>query len=192
MLHEFFHAVQDWIAPGALAGPPNGQARGNSEGSAEYWAFSSGYAGSIASGRDPYCIADWDSRCGGDDAPEQCGYAEGTDCLRRVDSTRTMNEYNNSNQAGSEYDNAAIWSSALREIFLKVGKPKTDTLVIESFFGVPPLATFNLMAKRMIEADAALYGGADTPAICSAMTSRGVFAASECANTPPRGEWMYF
>src|ERR1051326_3784665 len=191
MLHEFFHAVQDWIAPGALAGPPNGQARAISEGSADYWAFSSGYAGSIASGRDPYCIADWDSRCGGDDPSEQCGYAEGTDCLRRVDSTRTMNEYNNSNQPGSEYDNAAIWSSSLREIFLKVGKPKTDTLVIESFFGVPPLATFNLMAKRMIEADAALYGGADMPAICGAMTSRGIFTASDCANTPPRGEWTY-
>jgi len=192
MLHEFFHAVQDWIAPGALAGPPNSQARAISEGSADYWAFSSGYAGAIASGRDPYCIADWDARCGGDDPSQQCGYAEGADCLRRVDSTRTMADYNNSNQSGSEYDNAAIWSSALREIFLKVGKPKSDTLVIESLFGVPPLATFDLMAKKMIEADAALYGGANTPAICTAMTSRGILGLTECSNTPPRGEWTFF
>jgi subtilisin-like proprotein convertase family protein len=191
MLHEFFHAVQDWIAPGALAGPSNSQARAISEGSADYWSFSSNYAGSVASGRDPYCIADWDARCGGDDPSQQCGYADGADCLRRVDSTRTMAGYNNSNQAGSEYDNAAIWSSALREIFLKIGKQKTDTLEIESFFGVPPLATFKLLTQKMIEADALLNRGANAATICSAMTSRGILDASDCFTTP-RGEWTYF
>ena len=191
MLHEFFHAVQDWIAPGALAGPSNSEARAMSEATADYWSFSSNYAGSIASGRDPFCIAEWDARCGGDDPSQQCGYSEGADCLRRVDSSRTMSDYNNSNQPGSEYDNAAIWSSALREIFLKIGKRATDTLVIESLFGIPPLPAFKFVAQKMIEADAALNGGANASAICSAMTSRGILATSECF-AAPRGEWTFF
>src|SRR5947209_5298002 len=102
-----------------------------------------------------------------------------------------MSYYNNSNQPGSEYDNAAIWSSALREIFLKIGKRPTDTLVIESLFGIPPLPAFKFVAQKMIEADAALNGGANASAICSAMTSRGILATSECF-AAPRGEWTFF
>ena len=191
MLHEFFHAVQDWIAPGALAGPANSEARALSEATADYWAFSSGYAGSVASGRDPYCIAEWDARCGGDDPSQLCGYAEGTDCLRRVDSPRTMATYNPSTQPGTEYENAAIWSSTLREIFLKIGKAATDTLVIESLFGLPPQPSFRLVAQKMIEADTALNAGANASAICTAMTSRGILATSDCFSAP-RGEWTVF
>jgi len=191
MLHEFFHAVQDWIAPGALAGPSNSEARALSEATADYWSFSSNYAGSVASGRDPYCIAEWDARCAGDDPSQLCGYSEGADCLRRVDSARTMRDYNNTNQSGSEYDNAAIWSSALREIFLKIGKPATDTLVIESLFAVPPLPSFKFVAQKMIEADVALNAGANASAICTAMTSRGILATSDCFSAP-RGEWTVF
>jgi subtilisin-like proprotein convertase family protein len=191
MLHEFFHSVQDWIAPGALAGTPETQARAIAEGSADYWSFSSNYAGTAASGRDPFCIGDWDARCFGDDPSQQCGYPEGADCLRRVDSAKTMRDYITSPQTGVEYENSLIWSSALREIFLKAGRQTTDTLVIESFFGIPPLPTFKLVAQKMIEADLVLRGGAEFSTICKAMTSHGILDVSECTASP-RGEWTMF
>jgi subtilisin-like proprotein convertase family protein len=191
MLHEFFHSVQDWIAPGALAGPPASEARAIAEGSADYWSFSSNYAGTAASGRDPFCIGDWDARCAGDDPSQLCGYPEGADCLRRVDSAKTMRDYITSGETGIEYENSLIWSSALRDIFLRVGRQTTDTLVIESFFGIPPLPTFKLVAQKMIEADLVLRGGAEFSTICSAMTSRGILDVSECIASP-RGEWTMF
>jgi subtilisin-like proprotein convertase family protein len=191
MLHEFFHSVQDWIAPGALAGPPESEARAMAEGGADYWSFSSSYAATAASGRDPYCIADWDARCAGDDPSQQCGYAPGTDCLRRVDSTKTMRDFSTSTQSGTEYENSLIWSSALRELFLKIGKKTTDTLVIESLFGIPPLPTFKNAAQKMIEADTWLRSGADVSAICGVMTARGILDAGECF-AQPRGEWTSF
>ena len=189
MLHEFMHVVQDWIAPGAFGGESREQARALGEGYADYWSFSSTYDATIRSGRDPYCIGDWDARCFGDDSSQGCGYPAGSDCLRRVDSTKTMADYLDSNQPGTEHKNGEIWSSALREIFLKAGKRVTDTLVIESYFDTPPSPTFAVMAGKLIDADKQLNGGANGTAICTAMTLRGILTDCDRA---PRGEVTYF
>ena len=53
MLHEFGHAIQDWIAPGAFGGPPSAQARAIGEGFGDYWSFSSNYLQTVVTGRDP-------------------------------------------------------------------------------------------------------------------------------------------
>jgi hypothetical protein len=79
VLHEFFHAVQDWIAPSAFFGPSSSQSRAMGEGFSDYWAYSSTYEAGLGSGRDPYCIADWDARCAGDDPGQNCGYPVGAD-----------------------------------------------------------------------------------------------------------------
>ena len=55
---------------------------------------------------------DWDARCWQDAPSESCGYAEGTDCLRRLDSTKTMADYDTSESSGVEHRNGSIWSSA--------------------------------------------------------------------------------
>src|SRR5205085_3391409 len=115
----------------------------------DYWSFSQNYAGTVASGRDPFCIADWDARCANDDASQRCGYRAGADCLRRVDSAKTIADYIVSETPGTEHQNGMIWSSALREIFMSLiarmgveeGKRLTDTLVLEGTFGVPPNPT---------------------------------------------------
>jgi len=185
MLHEFGHAIQDWIAPGAFSGESSSQSRAIGEGFGDYWSFSSNYDGTAASGRDPYCIADWDARCATDDSSQNCAYALNADCLRRVDSTKTMTNFLTANVPGTEHQNGEIWSSALREIFLSAGKRTTDTIVLESTFGVPPNTTYAAMAQRMLDADRALYGGAHASAICGAMTKRGILAS--CISMP-RGD----
>ncbi len=193
MLHEFGHAIQDWIDPGVFGGLPSQQSRALGEGFGDYWSFSQNYVGTLPSGRDPYCIADWDPRCAGDDASQNCSYAAGADCLRRVDSTKTMADYINSTQPGTEHRNGEIWSSALREIFetlvqqngVEAGRRIADTIVLEGTFGVPPDPTFNVMARKLLDADRALYGGVHAGTICAAMTKRGIL--TDCA-VMPRGE----
>jgi subtilisin-like proprotein convertase family protein len=195
VLHEFGHAIQEWISPGTFTGAPSSNAPALGEGFADYWAFSNTYSATIASGRDPFCFADWDSRCAGDDPSAHCGYAPGADCLRRVDTTKTMSDYMSSDAAGTEHLNGEIWSSALREIFMTMtsrygadaGKRMCDTIVLEGTFGAPPNPSFAAMAKKLIEADVEINHGSETAAICSAMTTRGILQASDCSSAP-RGE----
>jgi subtilisin-like proprotein convertase family protein len=199
VLHEFFHSVQDWIAPSAFFGTSASQSRAMGEGFSDYWAYSSNYEAGLGSGRDPYCIADWDARCAGDDSGQNCGYPVGADCLRRVDSAKTMNDYNNSDLSGTEHKNGEIWSSSLREIFDALvrrhgvidGRRTADTLVLESMFGAPSNPTYATIAKKLLDADRALNGGAHVATICSAFTTRLILGAADC-NPAPRGDVTLF
>jgi subtilisin-like proprotein convertase family protein len=190
IVHEYGHAIQEWIAPGTFGGPFTSESRALSEGFGDYWAYSTHSAQRIASGRDPFCLADWDSRCWEDDASEQCVYRPGSDCLRRVDGTRTMADFEKVDVAGVEHRNGSIWSSALREIHQQLGRTVTDTIVIESLFDVPPNPTFAVMALRMIEADRLLFNGTHAQTICAAMFARGI--VTRCEETRPRGEQTLF
>lgn len=195
LLHEYGHAIHEGIAPGAFFGLAGGSARALGEGFGDYWAFSSGYAASKASGRDPFCIGDWDARCG--NAPSTgCGYPAGADCLRRVDGTKTMDQFN---PQGSEHANGEIWSSALRQIFealvtrdgLEMGRRKTDQLVLESMFGIPPSPTFRIAAERLLLKDRLLFSSENEGVICTAMQSRKIFGTADCRSAP-RGELTLF
>jgi subtilisin-like proprotein convertase family protein len=192
VLHEFFHSVQDWIAPSAFFGTSASQSRAMGEGFSDYWAYSSNYEAGLGSGRDPYCIADWDARCAGDDSGQNCGYPVGADCLRRVDSAKTMNDYNNSDLSGTEHKNGEIWSSALREIFdalvrrhgVTDGRRAADTLVLESMFGAPANPTYAVIARKLLDAERALNGGAHAATICSAFMPRLILNSSDCTAAP--------
>jgi subtilisin-like proprotein convertase family protein len=187
LLHEYAHAIQDDVSGGAFFSTSGSQAAALGEGFGDYWAFSYGYASSIQSGRDPYCVGDWDARCGG--APsEGCGYSAGADCLRRVDSTKTMDQYIFSEQRGTEHRNGEIWSSALRRFFIDIvqqrgvdeGRTIADRIIVESHFGLASSPTFRLLATRMLEVDRVLYGGAHQAAICSSMILGKILASDEC------------
>jgi subtilisin-like proprotein convertase family protein len=199
VLHEFFHSVQDSIAPSAFFGTSASQSRAMGEGFSDYWAYSSNYEAGLGSGRDPYCIADWDARCAGDDSGQNCGYPVGADCLRRVDSAKTMNDYSNSGLSGTEHTNGEIWSSALREIFdalvrrhgVTAGRRAADTLVLESMFGAPSDPTFATIAKNLLDADRGLNGGVHAATICSAFTARLILSSSDC-NALPRADVTLF
>ncbi len=192
VLHEFGHAIQDWIAPSTFTGPSSSPPPAIGEGFADYWAFSQTYKATVASGRDAFCIADWDARSGGDNPSENCSYPPGADCLRRVDGTKTMADYIDSDDSGTEHKNGEIWSSALREIFMAMtarlgvdaGKRMADTTILEGTFGVPPNPTYATMGRMLLAADAELNGGANLQVICSAMTTRGILQPSDCSLSP--------
>jgi subtilisin-like proprotein convertase family protein len=199
VLHEFFHSVQDWIAPSAFFGISSSQSRAMGEGFSDYWAYSSNYESGLGTGRDPYCLADWDARCAGDDSSQECGYPVGADCLRRVDSAKTMNDFITAGTSGTEHKNGEIWSSALREIFdalvrrhgVTVGRRTADTLVLESMFGAPSDPTYAVIARKLLDADRILNAGAHAATICSAFTARLILDSSDCSPAP-RGEVTLF
>lgn len=189
VIHEYGHALLEWIAPGTFGGTFAAQSRALGEGFGDYWAYSAHAAQRIASGRDPFCFAEWDARCWKDASSERCAYSPGSDCLRRLDSPKTMADYVDIEAPGVEHRNGAIWSSALRELQQTLGREVTDTIVLESLFDVPPKPTFAVLARRMLSADRLLYNGAHAAAICAPMIARGILDTCE---ELPRGELTLF
>ena len=100
IVHEYGHAILEWIAPGTFGGSITSEARALSEGFGDYWAYSAHAAQRLASGRDPFWFADWDARCWEDATSERCAYPPVSDCLRRLDSTKTMADYDTVDSAG--------------------------------------------------------------------------------------------
>lgn len=198
LLHEYGHAIQDAIAPNVFFGSLASQARAMGEGFGDYWAFSESYEASIRSGRDPFCVGDWDARCA-DGPTSSCGYPSGADCLRRVDSTKTMDDYLSTEQRGVEHRNGEIWSSALRRVFISLvqrygtvqGKMLTDRNILEGTFGLTSSPTFNQAARGMISADRFFNGGANAEAICSSMITGKILGPDEC-DTSRHGELTLF
>ncbi|MEO8216613.1 MAG: proprotein convertase P-domain-containing protein [Acidobacteriota bacterium] len=198
VLHEYGHAIHDSIAPGVFMGPSSSEGRAISEGFGDYWAFSSNFLSTVDSGRDPFCIGDWDARCA-DGPSSNCSYPKGADCLRRVDSSKTMDDFIFSNSAGTEHRNGEIWSSSLRRLFVSLtqrygrdeGRKTSDRLVLEGMYGTPPSPTFKVVARQIIDADRILYGGANSAAICAAMVPAKILTLQECSSTI-RGDLTFF
>lgn len=181
ILHELGHVLHDGLSPSALSGGSATEGRALSEGFSDYWAFSQGWAASVESGRDPYCIGDWDARCGGGSS-ERCSYPAGADCLRRIDSANTMDDFLSSGGSGTEHRNGMIWSSTLKEIFLgfqyrvggATGRELADRTILEGLTGLPFRASFEDAARRLIEVDDDLNGSWGRDVICGAFYPRGI------------------
>jgi subtilisin-like proprotein convertase family protein len=188
VVHEYGHALLEWIAPGTWGGAFASEPRAIAEAVSDYWAFSAHYDARLKSGRDPFCFADWDARCWLDASSERCSYPPGSDCLRRLDSARTLADYDRNDSSGVEHLNSGILSSPLRELRVQLGRQVVDTLVLESLFGAPPRPTFEWFAQRIIAVNRILYRGANETTICAAMRSRGIL--SSCDVTP-RGEIVH-
>ncbi|HEX7707211.1 MAG TPA: proprotein convertase P-domain-containing protein, partial [Thermoanaerobaculia bacterium] len=194
IVHEYGHAILEWISPGTFGGSFASQSRALGEGFGDYWSYGAHYEARLASGRDLFCLADWDARCWLDAPESGCVYPPGSDCLRRVDSPKTMSDYEMGDSAGLEHRNGAIWASALREIHQALvarhgtteGRRISDSIVVESMFGAPPQPSFAAIARQMLEADRLLTGGLHRAPICAAMTSRSIL--SSCDDYP-RGEF---
>ena len=166
ILHEYGHSIQDNTTGGKYIGLGETGAQG--EGFGDYWAFSNGPTGPGAF--DPACLAEWDFGFLG--------------CLRRLDSTKHYPE----DIVHEVHDDGEIWSSTLHDLFLALGKPAADTIVLESHFLVPFFPSFCNGARALQDADGILYAGTDRAAI-GAVTARhgiaGDFAAVNLSVTPP-------
>lgn len=142
--HEYGHAIQDDQVPGFGR---NNSAGSIGEGFGDYWAFTMSQADSPDTATTPLaCIADWDST----------SYTAGVPhCLRRVDTNHTYADY------GPRKDvhlNGEIWSAALHDINLALGRNETNTIVLESQFSFTPKISFKNAAQRTVDAARALFG----------------------------------
>ena len=158
VLHEYGHALQHYASGGRY--PSSGFPGAMGEGFGDYWAFSA-----KATGFKPACFAEWDVNNGG--------------CLRRLDTNKRFP----TNVVNQVHSDGEIWSQALREIFLRIGKTKADTIILESHFLIALSPTFSKGAKALVDADEQIYGGANKNAICDALIDRGI-------TTPGCGLWI--
>jgi len=160
ILHEYGHSIQDNTTGGKYIGLGESGAQG--EGFGDYWAFSNGPTG--PGSFDPACLAEWDFGFLG--------------CLRRLDSTKHYPE----DIVHEVHDDGEIWSSTLHDLFLALGKPAADTIVLESHFLVPFFPTFCNGARALQDADGILYAGADRAAIGTITAHHGIAGDLAAAN----------
>lgn len=146
ILHEYGHSLQDNASTGRYFGSAEAGAMG--EGFGDYWAASNAAAGAA-------CVGEWDQ------APS---------CLRRVDGSKHYPE----DLAGEIHADGEIWSAALWDLFGRLGKTTTDTIVLQSHYLVPDDPTFAEGAQALLDADAVLNDGANSEAICAVMEDRGI------------------
>lgn len=166
ILHEYAHAMQNSIKPYSYLMPNEAMAIG--EGFGDYWTFSFTYELSLAHGFDPYCFGEWDAR----------GATPVQDCWRRLDTEKIYPD----SLIGEEHSDGEIWSCALKNIFLALGREVADNLAIESHFWLPNWSqtSFKRGAQAMVDADRHLYGGTHIFEVCQEFLRRGIFTAADC------------
>jgi Zn-dependent metalloprotease len=138
--HESGHAVQDDQVPGF---GQTEQAGAMGEGFGDYLAMTMSMGDSPDTATTPIaCIADWDST----------SYTSGTPhCLRRTDTNKTTDDVD-----GEVHDDGEIWSRALRDINLALGRENADKVIIEAQFQFTPRISFVTAARRTVATAKAL------------------------------------
>ncbi|HEX9342037.1 MAG TPA: M4 family metallopeptidase [Actinomycetota bacterium] len=159
--HEYGHAIQDSQVPGFGSG---NQAGSIGEGFGDYWAFTMSQADSPDTATTPLaCIADWDSTA--------YTYNQLPHCLRRVDTNKTMADYQPN---GDVHVNGQIWSRALHDINLALGRDPANTVILQAQFAFSPSTTFQAAAQATVDTATALYGSATASQVQAAFAARGI------------------
>lgn len=78
----------------------------------------------------------------------------------------------------SIYTHTDIWSSALMELWGRVGRDVTDKLVLESIFGYSSNMTMVQAAYLVVQADSNLFGGQHIQPIWEVFAKRGILPAN--------------
>ncbi|MFT6815755.1 MAG: hypothetical protein ACJAZ3_001667, partial [Sphingobacteriales bacterium] len=77
------------------------------------------------------------------------------------------------NKNGSLYQDAAIWSATMIDIYNLLGKEKTDKMYIASVFGYTKNMSMQDAALLLLEAEMACFGGAHKALVAQALYNRG-------------------
>jgi hypothetical protein len=158
--HEYGHAIQDDQVPNfgeSLSAASIG------EGFGDYWAFTMSQSDSPDTAVTPLaCVADWDATSYTSDEPH---------CLRRVDTDLTMADYDPN---GDEHDNGQIWSRALHDINLALGRDQANNVILEAHFDFNPRITFAAAARRTVDAARRLVGPVGAGKVRAAFQARGI------------------
>jgi len=157
VMHEYGHALQDAASAGRYLG--SGQAGAMGEGFGDYWAFTARPAGPWAT-----CFADWDS--------------EGT-CLRRINTNKRFP----ANYVNQIHRDGEIWSRGLYDMHRKLGRTTANRIILQSHFLIATNPTFTKGLTALLDADDALFEGANRQEICSIFIDRGISA-------PGCGYWI--
>ena len=137
--HEYGHAIQDDQVPGF---GDSVEAGSIGEGFGDYWAVS--MSEPVSGGFDLPCVGDWDST----------SYTPPpSHCLRRTDLDLTTDDEN-----GEVHHDGRIWSRALWDMNLKLGREETDTIILEAQFNFSRDTSFAAAAKEIVSAAKQLYG----------------------------------
>lgn len=155
--HEYGHAILDDQVPGFGTSQSAADARAIGEGFGDYWAFT---MSAPLSDYEPACIGDWDSVTYTTAEPH---------CLRRVDLDLTVNDRN-----GSPHHDGQIWSRALYDIHLDLGRETTDRIVITAQFAFATDVTFEAAAQIVVDVAADLEGAAAASVALLAFQDRGI------------------
>jgi Zn-dependent metalloprotease len=155
--HELGHAIQDDQVPGFGESDEGG---GIGEGFGDYWAVT--LSEPVSNGFDLPCVMDWDAT----------SYTSGpSHCLRRTDGTKTTDDI-----VGEVHDDGEIWSRALWDIHLDLGRTRADTVIIESHFVMSPDTNFAQAAERTVQTAQALYGSSTAAQVRQAFVDRKILS----------------
>jgi Zn-dependent metalloprotease len=168
--HECGHAIQDNQVPGFGASE---EAGAMGEGFGDYWACS--YHATLIGPQSP----NWDIYLG---TWVSTFYVPGDPAYTRVlNSTKHYPE----DLTYEVHDDGEIWSACLWQIRGIVGRARADKMILESHFSVSPFASFLDGAIAIVDANDALFAGADRDAIIQVFTDRGIWGPLPPPSPPP-------
>jgi Zn-dependent metalloprotease len=103
---------------------------------------------------------DWDST----------SYTSGpSHCLRRTDTGKTTDDID-----GEVHDDGEIWSNALWDINLSLGRGKANKIILESQFSFRPNTSFAQAATVTVSTARALYGSGAASKVKAAFVARKI------------------
>jgi hypothetical protein len=179
IVHEYAHAMQDDQAREFLVSSGS-EVGALQEGSADYWAAAMSARAPGTADEDDVCIFDWDATSYGRRFPAVAPYSSGRFCGRRADDSRTLAQAANPAKPChlDIHCVGQVWSSALWELRGQIGARTMDRIYLASQFMYVARERFDEAAQHLLEADAALTGGANQATICAEMeTDRGLTVA---------------
>jgi Zn-dependent metalloprotease len=153
--HEYGHAIQDAQVPGFGS---TEQAGATGEGFGDYWAVTMSQP--VSKGFNLPCVMDWDSTAYTTTVPH---------CLRRTDTGKTTADID-----GEVHDDGEIWSNALWDINLHLGRAKANKIVLEAQFSYRPNTSFAQAATVTVSTARALYGNAAANTVKAAFVARHI------------------
>ena len=160
--HEYGHAIQDNQTLGKYEVDAV-ETRAMAEGFSDYWALSVYKAETEKSGYDLPCLMEWD-----DIRPDH-------HCLRHIELSKNKDQL-----SANAYENGAIWSSTLYEIFRTLGKEPADGLILQSHFNVPTGPTFEQAADAILVAALQRSMADKIPGLCVVFQNHKIYQPNHC------------
>ena len=196
MLHEFMHAIQDWIAPGAFVGSSSSQSRAMARGLRRLLGVlvelrrDAAHPAAIRPAspigtRAAAATTLAELRLSGRrrlPAPRRQREDDGRFHRRERSRDRSTRTARSGRRRCARFSTRSCSATASRQ-----GAASPTRWCIESMFGAPSNPTFALMARKLLDADRALNGGAHGATICSAFTRAADSRRIRC-DRAPRGD----